>query len=342
MPKKTTALLIIFCAIFLLGTIPPLVRFAVFHNAPGKIVFYKASSSADSRIYITNAFGFPTIPLSAKGDWDVSAVISPDGTKIAFECQHPETRLCIINSDGSNRIQAPQASTRVFDPNWSPDSQKIAFASRIIYVVDADGSNLTELTKFDSDIDYWNPVWSPEGKRIVYKVFDGENGDIYTMNSDGSDQVNITSHSSWDESSPLWSKDGRYIFFVSDRSGDNEVYRMNSDGSDVINLTNSPQTSDYLASISPDGQKILFTVHDIDSAPPEIDVYVMNTDGTDRKRLTKTPDYDSSPVWSPDGKYIAFISGRSGDWALYVMTADGKFQTRISYGLAAQDVSWQQ
>lgn len=329
--KKNTALLIVFCTIFLAGTILPLVRFAVFHDAPGKIVFYKASSSADSRIYITNAFGFPTIPLSAKGDWDVSAVISPDGTKIAFECQHPDSRLCIINSDGSNRIQASQASTRVFDPNWSPDSQKIAFASRTIYVVNADGSNLTELTKFNSEIDYWNPVWSPDSRRIVYVVIDGENWDIYTMNPDGSDQVNITNNMS-KYMVPLWSKDGSYIFFVSNRSGDDEIYRMNSDGSNIINLTNSLNTEDYLCSISPDGQKILFSANS--------DIYVMNSDGTERKRLTHNPEYDGDPVWSPDGKYIAFISGRSGNWALYVMTADGKFQTRIGYGLSAQDVSW--
>jgi Tol biopolymer transport system component len=81
--------------------------------------------------------------------------------------------------------------------------------------------------------------------------------------------------------------------------------------------------------------------HDDNSDAPDIDIYVMNSDGTGRRRLTDAPDYDSDPVWSPDGTYIAFISGRTGDWAVYVMTADGKFQTRISYGLSAEAVSWQ-
>ncbi len=340
MSKKRIALIIVVCSIFLFVGITLSIRFVAFREADGKIVFNKASSNADSRIYITSAMGFPTTPLSAKGEWDVDAILSPDGTKIAFECQIPDVRLCIMNSDGAHRVRVPQAGNRVMFPNWSQDSQKITFESGGIFVVDVDGSSLIQLTKSNDRYAYWESIWSPDGRKIAYVVIDGDNWEIYTMNSDGTEQTNVTNHSAG-EHSPVWSPDGEYIFFVSDRSGDDEIYRMKYDGSNVINLTNSSETDDELGSISPDGKKIVFSVHDHNLPPHEIDVFVMNIDGSGRERLTETPGYDSKPVWGPNGKHIAFISGRKGDWAVYIMQANGKFQTRISYGLAAQGVSWQ-
>jgi len=332
MPKKP----IFISVVLFLIAIPFAVRLAVFRNAPGKIVF----SGADSRIYITTVLGILTTQLSAKNDWDVDAVLSPDGTKIAFECQNPVPRLCIMDSDGANRIHSSQAGSRVMSPNWSPDGKKIVFESGGIHIVSSNGSNLMQLTKSGDGIRYSAPVWSPDGKKIAYVIIDGENGYIGTMDTAGGQQVTITNDPASDDS-PLWSRDGHYIFFVSDRSGDDEIYRMDSDGSNVINLTNSPATSDYLGSISPDGQKIVFSVHDDNLAASEIDIYVMNSDGTGRKRLTETADSDSDPVWSPNGEHIAFISGRKGYLAVFVMTADGKFPARISDGLSAQGVSWQ-
>lgn len=338
MKNKNLTWIFILSTVILAGCILFAVAMASFFKTQGPIVF-EAFGSADSRIYITNMIGFPSRALSPQGAWDVSPVLSPDGTKIAFECRTPDARLCIMNADGSDRIAVPQAGRRILNPSWSPDSLKVAFASQGVYVVNLDGSHLTQLTRSHDGIDYAGPVWSPDGNTIAYEFITPENWDIYTMHSDGSDQINITNHPAWDHS-PSWSTDGRTIYFVSDRSGDLEIYRMNSDGSNPINLSNSPNTSDRLGMLSPDGQKIAFTVHATGADPQELDVYVMDSNGTNRTRLTTTPGYDSYPVWSPDGRSIAFISSRTGNWAVYVMTANGKYQTRISHGFSASGLSW--
>jgi TolB protein len=53
------------------------------------------------------------------------------------------------------------------------------------------------------------------------------------------------------------------------------------------------------------------------------EIYAINADGSNKVRLTTNPSSDGLPVWSPDGKWIAFRSDRGGAWAIYVMRADG-------------------
>jgi Tol biopolymer transport system component len=64
----------------------------------------------------------------------------------------------------------------------------------------------------------------------------------------------------------------------------------------------------------------------------------MNADGTGVTQLTDNNDWDRSPVWSPDGKQIAFESDRYGDWEIFVMNADGSDVE--SLGQQGSPTSW--
>ena len=91
---------------------------------------------------------------------------------------------------------------------WSPDGEKIAFASERdedaeIYVMNADGSGQTRLTDVEGG-DHWPPTWSPEGDRITF-TSDGaeEVGEIYVMNADGSGLTQLTDDPATD-AFPAW------------------------------------------------------------------------------------------------------------------------------------------
>jgi TolB protein len=221
--------------------------------------------------------------------------------------------------------------------------------SEDIYVMNADGTNVQQLTKNPGP--EFDPMWSPDGKRIVYRdSHRGPNQDdeIYVMNADGSGQTNLTNNPANDWG-PAWLPDGTKIAFNSMRTGNKpQVFVMNADGSGVKQLTE--QEAEY-PTWSPDGSQIAFM-----SFLPDYEIYRMNADGSGLTRLTNAPGEDGWPAWSPDGKKIVFESarddcsisnrpdcGRSGDigpfFDLWIMNADGSGQTRLTQ-ISGQFSAW--
>ncbi len=80
--------------------------------------------------------------------------------------------------------------------------------------------------------------------------------------------------------------------------------------------------------ISPDGNRIAFTYKG--------DIYTVPTSGGNALRLTSLPSYESEPVWSPDGKQIAFASNREGGNDVFIMNSEGGEPTRLTFNSAAE------
>ena len=122
---------------------------------------------------------------------------------------------------------------------------------------------------------------------------------IFTMNADGSAQVNISS-SRTDDRYPSWSADGRRIVFQRCcKKQHTQIWIMSADGSGKSNLSQSA-TDDIAPAFSPDGLRIAFTRNGA--------LWVMNQDGSGKSRLTIPPNggQDAAPSWSPNGTTIVF------------------------------------
>jgi hypothetical protein len=122
------------------------------------------------------------------------------------------------------------------------------------------------------------------------------------------------------------------IAFTSDRDNNREIYTMDPEGKDVQRVTHNP-ASDEAPAWSPGWSRLVFQ----SDRSGNWDIYSIRTDcpsaaeaDCDLRRLTNDPADDMLPAWSPDGRYIAFVSTREGTPDIYVMQNDGQNQTRLT------------
>ena len=167
-------------------------------------------------------------------------------------------------------------------------------------------------------------VTTPLQSKIVFYSNRAGNHDIYTMASDGSRVLQITDHPASD-SSPAWSPNGQQIAFHTMRDGNLEVYVMDADGNNQRNVTRHPG-SDGFPDWHPEGDRIVF---DSDRGGNQVNIYVMDTDGVHVEQITQL-DFASRPLWSPNGKQIAFEANIDKGRHVYIINADGTKRWQVS------------
>ena len=176
---------------------------------------------------------------------------------------------------------------------------------------------------------------------IAFTVSRGGFGEIWTMDADGGNRIQLTDSGTPDFDAsgghnPAWSPDKTLIAYsssgdaVAEDPRDHEIYVMSSDGGETRRLTNDA-TPDGTPAWSPDGERIAFAhTPGSGSGAAKGVIVVMDADGSGRVELTDHSDtqdfvYDSSPAWSPDGSLIAFTRARftgSGKGGVAIYTVD--------------------
>jgi TolB protein len=225
-------------------------------SASGK----KLAFNRGSHLYKMNANGSGLTPFINEGEQvrGGNATWSPDGTKIAFvgyfyiyimDLLHPENPPWQLTN--SMHVDS--------DPAWSPDGSKIAFSrSYVIEVIpghfqccQAPDIYTIDVSAFESEsnpalrltdtpkVGENSPSWAPLGNRIAFDRIDRRQNidyDIYSMRSDGSDELRLTNNGAVDYQ-PAYSPTGRKIAFSSNRKGGYEIYVMDFDGTDQKRVT---------------------------------------------------------------------------------------------------------
>ncbi len=194
-----------------------------------------------------------------------------------------------------------------------------AFATRIAYITvekqgdktthrleiaDADGYNPQVLLKSQQPL--MSPRWSPDGRRLAYVSFEGNNSAIYVQNVYSGDRRVVASHAGIN-SAPTWSPDGNRLALTLSKDGNPEIYTLHIDSERLQRVTNN-DAIDTEPDWAPDGDTIYFT-SDRGGSPQ---IYRTGLDGGSVKRVTFDGGYNARPVLSPDGEKLAMVRGGDG------------------------------
>jgi TolB protein len=203
-----------------------------------------------------------------------------------------------------------------------------------LFTVDVGSGILSPLVLHENDID--NPIWSPDGSQIVYRVLLGDYWDIFTVDADGRNRRNLT-RTAADDESPSWSPDGRRIVFESWRDGDGDIYVMDADGANVRRLTDHP-AFDGDPVWSPDGEWIAFVAFRTDT----FGVYLIDPEGSDLRYVSANLPWASGPVWSAAGDRVAFVAipDRSSDLYVTDLARGGAVQRLTAIPVNVRDPAW--
>jgi TolB protein len=226
---------------------------------------------------------------------------------------------------------------------WSPDGSKIAFkrewsgGKERLYTMNADGSDLHELgPHLRNEI-----AWFPDGKHLL--VLYGLKWTIITPSGDAPRFAGIPGSGS----RPCVLPDGKHVAMLASLGrgdGLEAIFVGDIDGGPkhLKRVTPWGRFADKI-DCSPDGTKIAFSKPSF-GPPHSANVYVMDVDGTGMKQLTHASGgtiNDGLDSWSPDGRKIAFVSNRDGEYHIYTINADGSGgSSRVSSGGEAHTASW--
>ena len=169
-------------------------------------------------------------------------------------------RLALAGPGKADGMPAPLITATSIDnqPDYSPDGSKVAFFSTRtgdpeVWICDGDGSNAIRLTRLEgAGLSY--PLWSPDGRQLMFSAAVEGNGDLYTIGVEGGKPQQVTNHSAI-ENRGRWSPDMETIYLSSNRTGAFECYKMPADGGEAVQLTEGGGNN---CQASPDGEHLYY------------------------------------------------------------------------------------
>lgn len=251
-------------------------------------------------------------------------------------------RICLASAllTGTLALAAhaePVKRTRY--PALSPDGKIIAFSYQgDLWTVPAEGGRATRVTShLARDL---QPVFSPDGKSLVFASNRFGNYDLFLMPATGGQATRLTFHSGSDYPS-AFTPDGKWVLFYSTAYGSADVYKVRTTGGEPIRLSWDDREREFFGSVSPDGQTLVYNHNGSPGSwrrrgyegSNNADVWLARFTAplSEPKRITTNPGQDFQPQFSRDGKRIFYVSDRKGQVNIWSMDLAGGAQKQHTF-----------
>lgn len=293
------------------------------------------------------------------GFYNISPVISPDGSKFAFisnrddlfdvfiaDAKNGEIIDKIVKGNTSSNFEELQVLTPGL--SWSPDGKKIAISVKAgdkdaIFIIDVKSGDKQKITTKFNAITYVN--WSPDKSKLAFVGSDSKQSNIYLYNLNTNSIESLT-NDMFSDYNPTWTPDGKSIYFSSDRgkyispemipsdfkmsaykSANRDLYKIDIATKQVTRITDIPDSKQGYAQFSSDGKKMLY----VSDESGITNIYLREEDSTGAP-VTRPITNSLAPLdqisLSKDGKKLLFTGLNKGGYDIY--SIDNPFERKLN------------
>lgn len=306
----------------------------------GKWIAFSSDRNGNLDVYVMPAAGGTVKQLTSHSADDAVLNWTPDGRSVLFSSNRGEGFMPMLYTVGVEGGMPTSAGADMgVQGSYSPDGRRLAYNQKAqsywrkyyrgsyqsdVIVADISAKKFTNVTEFDG-LDSW-PMWARDG--FIYFVSDREGSgltNVWRAPESGGKAERITAFKTGDVRWPAMSADGKTIVFEHDFGvskldvGSKRVTPLHFDIaaetqeslSDVRDFNSI--VDDY--DLAPNSRRVVLTVHG--------EVFTAPVEEGDLRQITDTPSRDRNVAYSPDGKWIGFVSDRSGREEIYAVSVDG-------------------
>ena len=287
-------------------------------------------------------------PQKLAQDVDTPITFSPDGKRFAWVRNFPqsgETSLFVANSDGTNeqKIMSRQRPNRLtagagIGPSWSPENDLVAVTvagpedgvdKHSVVLVD-----LNSKAENDATPHRWSflqqVAWTPHNAGLVVAAQEQQGGStqLWYVEHPGGEVTRITNDLNNYNGISI-SADGSTLATVQSQNSSTVWVAPNGQAEAAIKVTSGTNEGGNGLAFMPDG-RIIYSVF----GGGKSDLFIVNPDGTSQRQLTANAGLNALPYASPDGRYIVFVSTRTGSPHIWRMNTDGSDVKQLTNGIA--------
>ncbi|WP_456437125.1 hypothetical protein [Psychroserpens sp.] len=253
------------------------------------------------------------IPFKS-GQGEYNPNVSVNGYSILFNTyRYGGWKLAAFDLETKKTKRITTTSNYFYNGAYSPNEKKITYEKvgrgekTKICIADSNGQNETVITNSMQAFENRVPVWTPDGKSVIFYNNKNSVNDIYIYNVLDKSITNLTNNDGGNDFNPSVSPDGKQVAYFSDRNGFLDVYIMDINGKNQVCITSKLRSKYneynfykdsnlfwvFKISWSPNGNQLVFS----NTKSNNTDLFTINKDGTGLRQITFTPKSEYTPVW---------------------------------------------